>query len=326
MNKETINNIRLGFFIITGTTLLILALYFIGRNTNLFSKTFKIYATFENVNGLKKGNNVRYAGIDVGTIKQIEIVNPHTIRVEMSVESELKKIIRKNSIVSIGTDGLMGNKLINISAGTEDAELISDGDELPGIPILSTDEMLRTLDKTNKNILVISANLRDITQSITDSRGTLYTVLMDTTIAFQLRHTLHNIDVVSNNILQMSSDLNSVVSEAKNGNGLIATLVKDTVITADLVKAVKEVKSAGEQVNTSASALKQILEKVNTGDGTIATLINDTTSANSLKRSLWNVEVSTQKFSENMEALKHNFLFKGYFKKQEKENKPERKK
>ena len=93
MNKELIKNIRLGLFVITGTALLILALYFIGSNSNLFSKTFKLYARFETVNGLKKGNNVRYAGIDVGTIKNIEIVNDTTIRVEMSVEADLKKVI-----------------------------------------------------------------------------------------------------------------------------------------------------------------------------------------------------------------------------------------
>ncbi len=321
MNKELIKNIRLGFFVITGTALLIIALYFIGNNSNLFSKTFKLYARFETVNGLKNGNNVRYAGIDVGTIKNIEILNDTTIRVEMSVEEALKKVIRKNSVATIGTDGLMGNKLINISPGTADMDLIKDGEEIESLASLNTDEMLRTLDKTNKNILVISANLREISQNLTDSRGTLYTVLMDTTIARGLKHTLGNIDVVSNNILKISDDLNDVVSEAKNGNGLIGTLVKDTVMAGDLSKAIKEVRSAGEQINTSAGELKQILNKVNTGDGTISTLINDTASANNLKRSLVNIDVSAKKLPALLEALKHNFLFKAYFKKQEKQNK-----
>lgn len=321
MNKELIKNIRLGFFVITGTALLIIALYFIGNNSNLFSKTFKLYARFNTVNGLKKGNNVRYAGIDVGTIKNIEIINDTTIRVEMSVEADLKKVIRKNSRANIGTDGLMGNKLINISPGTPDTDLIKDGEEIESLASLNTDEMLRTLDKTNKNILVISANLREISQNLTDSRGTLYTVLMDTTIARGLKHTLGNIDVVSNNILKISDDLNDVVSEAKNGKGLIGTLVKDTVMAGDLSKAIKEVRSAGEQINTSAGELKLILNKVNTGDGTISTLINDTASANNLKRSLVNIDVSAKKLPALLEALKHNFLFKAYFKKQEKEKK-----
>lgn len=326
MNKEIIKNIRLGLFVIAGTALLIMVLYFIGSNSNLFSKTFKLYSTFQNVNGLKKGNNVRYAGIDVGIIKNIEIVNDTTIRVEMSVEADLKKVIRKNSTASIGTDGLMGNKLINLNPGTSDMDLVKEGEELTSVATINTEEMLRTLDKTNRNILIISANLRDITQNINNSRGTLYTVLMDTTIARGLKHTLSNIDVVSNNILQISADLNHMVSEAKNGNGLIGTLVKDTVIADDLSKAIKEVKTAGEQINTSAGELKTILKKVNTGDGTLSTLINDTATANNLKRSLVNIDVSARKLPVLMEALKHNFLFKNYFKKLEKENKAAQKK
>jgi len=321
MTSELIKNIRLGLFVIVGTVLLIAALYFIGSNSNLFNKTFKLYATFENVNGLKEGNNVRYAGIDIGTIHKIEIVNDTAIRVEMRVKEELKKVIRQNSTASIGTDGLMGNKLINIAPGTPEAALVTEGNALASVATINTEEMLRTLDKTNRNILIISANLRDITQNITDSRGTLYTVLMDTTIALQLKHTLGNIDDVSNNVLQISEDLNAVVSEAKNGKGLLGTLVKDTVMAEDLSRAVKEVRTAGEQINNSATELKQILHKANTGDGTIATLINDTASANNLKRTLVNIDNSAKKLPSLLEALKHNFLFKAYFKKQEKQKK-----
>lgn len=326
MNKETLNNTRLGIFVIIGTILLVAGLYLIGSNRNIFGKTFTAYATFEDVNGLMVGNNVRFAGIKVGTVSDIAIVNDTTIKVEMSIEKDMMKVIRRNSIAAISTDGLMGDKLVNIEPGSPDAPFIQEGDELSSLPILSMDEMLRTLDVTNKNVAIISANLKNITQNINEGRGTLYTVLNDTTVAAQLRHTLANIDVVSNNILQISADLNEVVSEAKNGKGMLGTLIKDTVMTTDLTQAVKEVRSAGEQINTSATELKTILNKVNTGGGTISTLINDTTSANSLKRSLVNIDSSAKKLPALMEALKHNFLFRGYFRKLEKQSKAEQKK
>jgi len=326
MNNEMSQNIRLGLFVLVGMVLLIVGLYFIGSNRNMFSKTFTLYASFKDVNGLREGNNVRYAGIDIGTIDAIDIVNDTTIRVTMLLKQDLQKVIRKNSLTNIGTDGLMGDKLINIEPGTSAMPLVNENDELISLPTVDTEAMLRTLEITNRNILTISANLKTITQNITDSRGTLYTVLMDTTVAIKLKHTLNNIDVVSNNILQMSDDLGHVVTEVKTGKGLLATLIKDTIITNDLSKAVKEIKSAGEQINTSSADLRLIMHNINTGKGTISTLVNDTASANSLKRSLDNIEVSTQKFSENMEALKHNFLFKGYFKKQEKQTKTTTKK
>lgn len=318
MNKETINNIRLGIFVLAGTLLLILGLYLIGSNRNIFGKTLTLYTTFSDVNGLIKGNNVRFAGIKVGTVSNISIISDTSLVVEMSIEQEMQKIIRNNATAIIGTDGLMGDKLVNIEPGTSDAPFIKDGDTLTGTPALEMDKMLRTLDITNRNVAVISANLKQITRNINEGKGTLYTVLNDTGMAAQLRHTLANIEVVSNNILVISADLNKVVADAKNGDGLLGTLIKDTVMTTDLAMAVKEVRTAGEKINTSAGELKTILNKVNTGEGTISTLLNDTASAQNLKRSLVNIDSSARKLPALMEALKHNFLFKAYFKKQEK--------
>lgn len=317
MNKETNNNIRLGIFVLAGTALLIVGLYLIGSNRNFFGKSITLYTSFSDVNGLMKGNNVRFAGIKVGTVKSIEIINDTTLRVVMMVEKDMQQIIRKNATATIGTDGLMGDKLINIEPGPTRAAFVKDGDILTGMPALDMDKMLRTLDITNRNVAVISSNLRQITENIHQSRGTLYTVLNDTTMASQLRNTLTNIDVVSNNIRVISANLNQVVSDAQNGNGLLATLIKDTVMTADLVMAIKEVRTAGEQINTSAGELKQILNKVNTGGGTLSTLLNDTASAKHLQSSLVNIDSSARKLPALMEALKHNFLFKAYFKKLE---------
>ena len=318
MNKEVIKNIQLGLFVILGSVLLITGLYLIGSNRNMFSKSIVLYARFKNVSGLQTGNNVRYSGIRVGTVKDIEIVNDTTIKVKMQLDAGLEKIIRKNALTTLGTDGLMGSKVVNIDPVSSDAELITSGDELASMPSVNMEEMLRTLSVTNKNVLAISANLKTLTENINSSRGTLYTVLMDTTLALKIKKTLDNIEVVSVNVKQLSVGLNDAVADVNHGKGVLGTMIKDTSAAKDLVQAISNVKTAGDQINTSAVALKQILQKVNTGNGTIGTLVNDTTSANSLKRSLLNIEVITVKFNEDLEALKHNFLFKAYFKKQEK--------
>src|SRR6187401_796117 len=155
MEKETSHNIKLGIFIVAGILVLIVGLYLIGENRNMFGHTFKLYANFQDVKGLQTGNNVRYAGIDVGTVKKIEILADTMVRVELSLEERLKKLIRKNSMTSIGTDGLMGNTLLNIAPGTSASPLVNDGDELASIHPVNTDEMLRTLDFTNENIATI---------------------------------------------------------------------------------------------------------------------------------------------------------------------------
>ncbi|MEO5572232.1 MAG: MlaD family protein [Bacteroidia bacterium] len=321
MNKTTIHNIKLGIFVITGILALTVGLYFIGSNRNMFGSTFKLYATFHNVGGLQRGNNVRYGGINVGTVKAIKIVNDTVIRVEMSVEADLKKVIRKNSPASVGTDGLMGSKLINIDPGTSDAASINDGDELTSVPAINTDEMLRTLEFTNGNIAIVSANLKDLTENINKSRGTLYKMLMDTSVAVGLQHTLNNMEKVSNNLEDITTDFSTLSNDVKNGKGLLGTLIKDTVITSQLKLTVKQAKESIEQINLSANELKLSLQKINNGNGTLSTLLNDTITSNHLKSSLANIDSSSKSLNENMEALKHSFLLRGYFRRQEKKNK-----
>ena len=114
MNTESQHKIKLGIFVIAGSLLLILGLYMIGKNKNIFGRTITITAYFDNISGLQPGNNVRYSGIDIGTVDGVRILNDSTIEVSMNIKDEMVEIVRMNSFASIGTDGLMGNKLINI--------------------------------------------------------------------------------------------------------------------------------------------------------------------------------------------------------------------
>lgn len=325
MNKEVNHNIKLGIFVVTGVLLLVIGLYFIGNNKNMFGKTITLYATFHNVSGLQAGNNVRYSGIDIGTVEEILIVSDTTVKVEMSIEANLKDIIRKNSKASVGTDGLMGNKLVNIFPGSLNSQLVNDGDEVLSIQNLDADQMLRTLEYTNSNVAIISANLKNITGNINNSKGTLYTLLMDTTLMGGIGHTIKNLDIMSNNLSMTSAELSDVVHRIKEGKGLLGVLLNDSVMGTDLQKTITELKASGEFINISANELKTIIQKINNGNGVIGTLLNDTSSASRLKYSLINIENSTKNFNENMEALKNSFLLRGYFKKQEKLKQNEKK-
>ncbi len=320
MNKDSFNNIRLGLFVVSGMILLVIGLYFIGNKKNMFGNTITLYSTFENVGGLQEGNNVRYAGIDVGTVEKISIINDITIGVEMTIDANLKTIIRKNSPASVGTDGLMGNKLINIDPGTIETDLVSEGDTLVSSPAVNTEQMLRTLQLTNENMSLISVNLKNITNNITRNKGTLYKILLDTSMADRFYKTVNNIEAVSGNLNNFSGDLSTLSTDMKHGKGMLGALFKDTVMTADLQQAIRNIKTSREQINSSTSDLKNILQKLNSGEGTASVILNDTVTANQFKRSVINLEKSTKNFNENMEGLKHSFLLRGYFKKQAKKN------
>lgn len=321
MNKETSHNIRLGIFLIAGLVLFIIGLYFIGTNKNMFSKTFLLSTTFKDINGLTTGNNVRYSGIDVGTIEKIEMRNDTTVYVFMVVDEKYKNFIRKNSMASVGTDGLMGNKLVNIDAGTSASPFVLENDEILSVKGVNTEAMLRTLEFTNQNVALVSANLKTITDNINESRGTLYTVLMDTVLAINFQGIFTNIETVSANLSNVSSQLANIVNDVNNGKGTLGVLLKDTVMANDINRIVKNINESGEQLSSATTEANTLFKNANSGNGTVATLVNDTALSSNLKSTIENLETATQKLNEDLEGLKHSFLLRGYFRKQEKQKK-----
>ena len=160
MARKTINTVKLGIFVITGIVVLVMLLYVIGKNQNLFGNTFQLKARFENVNGLMPGNNVRYAGINAGTVKSVEVLNDSTVEVTLLIRSKMKDFIFANATVSIATDGLMGSKLVNIESAKSPAPLVKEGDILQSSLSPDTDEILRVLNTTTGDIAVIARELK----------------------------------------------------------------------------------------------------------------------------------------------------------------------
>ncbi|MEK6782579.1 MAG: MlaD family protein [Bacteroidota bacterium] len=319
MKKVTSNNMQLGLFVMIGLAFLIATLYLIGSNRNLFSKTFEVSAVFYNVNGLMKGNNVRFSGIDVGTIKEVEIISDTSVRVTMIIENRIHPFIKKNSVASVGTDGLMGNKLVNISnLNITSGEIIEEGDMLPSLKPVETDAMLRTLDKTNDNLYQISSNLYKITQKVNNSNS-VWSLLMDTTLAIEVKQSISNIRVATKNTETFTRDLNYLLLDLKNEKGLAGSLLYDTVSAETLKTSIQQIEEASEKALQVTADIKLLTEKIKKGEGGAGVLMSDTTFARDLQKSMNNIQEATSHFDQNMEAMRHNFLFRKYFKNQEKE-------
>lgn len=317
--KKT-DNIKLGIFVLASALFLIFSLYMIGRNQNLFGSTFKVSASFYNVNGLMPGNNVRFAGIDVGTVKEISLETDTSVLVVMVIDKKVKQFIRKNALASVGTDGLMGNKLININNILGSSAPIEKGDVLQSLMPVETDEMLRTLNETNDNIAGITADLRKITTRINNSAG-LWKLLSDTVIARDIKQTAINIRNASQNASLVGAEFLDMTKRVKHGNGLAGTLIADTVLAYNLRQSLNQIQVASANAATMAADLKEVSVRLKEGKGTAGAILADTVMIKKLQQTLVNVEEGTAKFSENMEAMRHNILFRAYFKKQEAEKK-----
>ncbi|HSM64287.1 MAG TPA: MlaD family protein, partial [Gillisia sp.] len=146
MKKSSSQLIKLGLFVVIGTMLLIAALYFIGNRQHLFTKNIQLYSEFENVNGLQTGNNVRYSGINVGTVGNIEMTDSAKIVVQMMIEEKTGKYIRKDAIASIASDGLVGSMVVNILPGSLNLPKVISGDTITSYSRIGADEMLSTLN------------------------------------------------------------------------------------------------------------------------------------------------------------------------------------
>jgi phospholipid/cholesterol/gamma-HCH transport system substrate-binding protein len=268
-----------------------------------------------------KGNNVRLAGIDVGTIQQVEIVSDTSVKVTMVIEESVHPFIKKSSIASVGTDGLMGNKLVNISNSVNNSsEILPEGGQLASSHAVETDQMLRTLDQTNVNLYHISTNLRGITQKL-NSNNSLWKILMDTTVALNIKQSISSIRKTTNNTSEFTRELNSLLTEIKGGKGLAGMILHDSSTSKKFKGSMEQLHLASERAAQLTDDLKKITDKIKKGEGGAGVLMSDSVFAKDLKKSMHNIQLGTDRFSQDMEALKHNFFFRGYFKKQDKEKK-----
>lgn len=181
----------------------------IGRNKILFGSSYSLKAKFENVQGLIPGNNVRYSGIQAGTIKNIKIINDTTIEVSMMIETEMQEIIRLDAIASIGTDGIVGNKVVNIVAGKQNAELAQEGDFIFSKMPIDTDQILKTLSNSNNDISEIVAGLKLTVERINNSTA-LWELLNDKTLPNELRQSAVNLRLTTSKAGLMADDLYTI--------------------------------------------------------------------------------------------------------------------
>lgn len=212
MQKPTQNKIKLGAFVSISIAFLIVGIYLIGKKQQLFNNTFHVSGIFKDINGLQVGNNVRFAGINVGIIEGIQQITDSTVLVDMSIDQETKKFMKKSSKALISSDGMMGNKIVIIIPGKNSTTGISDNDLIETLQPVNMDDVLQKIKITGDNAALITGDLAVIMDNIRQGKGTIGKLFMDTVFAGNLDKTLLNIrqgaggfkqnmDAASHNIL-----------------------------------------------------------------------------------------------------------------------------
>lgn len=317
MDKEKIDTIKLGAFVSLGVILLIMAVYFVGAKKNLFTSTFAVIAIFSDINGLQEGNIVRFRGYDVGTIKNLKVINDSTVKVILDIDEKLKPNIKKNAFASIATDGLMGNKILILHNGKAKSKIIENGDTLQTVQPVDTDQMIQTLKASNENVEEITGGLKQTVKKL-NSSNSLWALLSDTVLANNLKQAIVKVKVTSNNTAQVTGDLSKIVLNIKEGKGTMGSLLMDSTMGKELKQSIVNIKLTSARSAVITGDLSKITERINNGGGAIGTLIMDTTFVHNLNQSMKNIKEGSDNFNQNMQALKHNFLLRKYFKNLEK--------
>ncbi|KQS26953.1 MlaD family protein [Dyadobacter sp. Leaf189] len=313
-------SITVGLFVIIGILIFVVGILTIGSMKKVFSSTISVKTIFDDVNGLKPGNNIWYSGVKIGTVKSIRFLGNSRVEVLLNIEEKSQEFIRKNAKAKVSTDGLIGNKIIVIYGGTQKVPSVEDGDELVVEKIESTEEMLAVLSENNKNLLGITSAFKTISKNILEGKGTVGMLLNDERLYNDVDQTLASLKKASVNAQAMTASLSGFSQKLNQKGGLANDFATDTVIMRDLRGTIGRLNETVSSANVMVNNLKTASAELNSNTTSpIGVLLHDETTAANLKGTLQNLETSTEKLDENMTALRSNFLFRRYFKKKAKE-------
>lgn len=209
MTKESGFTWKLGMFVIVGLSLFVLTVYFVGKQKNLFGNTFRLKANFKTVSGLKVGNNVRFSGINVGTVDEIALVTDTSVLVELVIKKDVQQFIKSDASASIGSDGLMGDKVLTISPGTMSNSAVKNNSVIASKNAIEMEDIMNSVKTSVDNAGIITNQLAEFTSKMNNGKGALSKLITDEEFSKSLKGTLTNLQTSSKDFARFTSKMSS---------------------------------------------------------------------------------------------------------------------
>lgn len=319
--QEYKQNIKLGAFVLGGIIIFFATIFYLGSQGNFFNKTYMVSAIFKNVEGLKEGDNVWLSGVKVGIIKNVQIISEGKVIVQLSLKDKQNEFIKKDATAYIGSDGLIGNKIVVIRPGSN-VKIIENGDTINSYSPTDTQELFNIAKEVGSNTQSITDDFKQISSRLNKGEGIFGELLHDGPISNDLRAAILSLKSAGDNTNRATAELNLAMHKINGGEGLVNKLLTDTAYVSTFEGALNNIAQVGADTKRMSHDLQAVIAKINNNNNAVGVLLADTLFANKLKSTLDNAQSASVKLDENMEALQHNFLLRGYFKKQKKaENK-----
>lgn len=297
---KNLTGAKLGIFIFIGSTLLVIGIFLLGNKESLFRPTFTVKAYFKNIEGLRNGAPVRLGGIDVGSVKNIEIVKDTTGKVEVSMrlQNEIQRFIRKDTKASIETEGLVGNKVVILEIGSTTAEPVNEGGVIQSKDPLGFAAVIDETQGIMSYTKEMTKNMADIVAKINKGEGTIGKILTDEKLYYQATELTKRAD---QSLYAVITELEKVSEIFKNlGSGV-------SEVIGNVNRVVIEVDTIIHDVSKGRGMLGQVLLENSKYDSLFTSTMSE------IQKTSVDARLAASRLSENMEALKHNWLFKSYF-------------
>lgn len=246
MDKESGYTWKLGMFVLIGLVLFAFTIYYVGMQKNLFGSTFRLKSNFKNVSGLEVGNNVRFSGINVGTVSEIELITDSSVVVNLLIKDDVQQFIKTDATASIGSDGLMGDKVLTISPGINSRNTVKDNDQIASKAPIDMEDVMVSIKKSVDNASIITGQIAEFSYKMNHGNGTLSKLISDEEFAKSLKTTLSNLENSSNEFAHFTIKIN-------NGKGALSKLVTDE-------KMGKMIDSTLTNVKTGTDGLNEVIE------------------------------------------------------------------
>lgn len=312
-------SVVLGIFIILALIIFALGLFVLGGKQSTFGKTIAVSSVFENVGGLKGGSNVLFGGVKVGIVKEIRLMPGNKVQVEMNIENDKKQFIARDAIVRLGNDGLVGSKLLEIYGGDTKNGIVSDGGILKSEQGSSMEELFATLQVNNKNLVEITTDLKQISRKILNGDGSVGKLINDPSLANNLQALVSKLQISANNAQTLTQDVAAFTAKLDKPGTMTYNVLNDTVIFSRLRSTSRQLDAMANNAQVIVKKLNNTADKLNDTDKPAGMMLNDENTANELKDIINNLQTGTEKLNETLDALRHNFLLRGSFRRMEKE-------
>lgn len=303
--------LRLGIFVTAALVLFVVAIYLIGSKGNLFSPTKDILSSFKDIRGLTVGNNVRFAGINVGTVKDIRIISDTAVVVTMSIREDYTQYIYKNSTVEIGQEGLMGGKIVLVASGSPDAGVVENNDYLKVAEGLDIQGMIGQAQTLLREATHTVSNLNKMTDKMNEGDGDIARLLNNNDLTTQLAIATHKL----NNSM---SDVNEITRSISSGQGDLGKLINDDTITDQLSGIMANLQAMSTKADSVMDDFHQATYALNHGEGVLPRLLHDKELGLSVDTAITRVDQGVFEVTRAAETISNSWIFNLFSKKKKK--------